>query len=424
MSKFQSNLPGLLHLILLVSLPVISFTQSAVSVRSELYYPTAGPDKAQWISVSYIDGNLTRQEIHNTSSASDAYVNFQKRISKDNGKTWSAFIPLSQVTQQLPEGGMVKYPGNYTYDPALKILYQSVMRRHFPGKELYDYSEHDYIDHCIISEDGQEIELKYEHGPDFDNNDPFDSSYLRTNRAYMGQKVTVAKDGTAYYPMICYRPEHEHGINQGGVVLMRRNPETGAWSASNQQYISPNISSRGLLEPEVAILATGSLLIVCRGSNAEGLEHTLYPDSLQGRKWYVLSTDGGETISPVKEFTYQDGSRFYSPSSIHTFKRSTKNGKLYWFANIVAKEPKGNSPRHPLCLVEIDESIPAVIKNSLALIDDRQSDEPDGIQLSNFSLIENRETLDFEIYLTKIGQVPDHLWHGDVSKYVVEVPNR
>jgi hypothetical protein len=298
------------------------------------------------------------------------------------------------------------------------------MRRQFPGKKLYDYSDHDYIDHCTIVENGKEIEMKYEDGPDFDALDPFDSTYLLTNRAYMGQRVTVAQDGTAYYPLICYRREHTNGINQGGIILMRRDPKTSLWSASNQQYISPNISSRGLLEPEVAVLSNENILIVCRGSNAKGLDHTIYPDSLQGRKWYVISKDQGKTISPVKEFTFDDGSRFYSPSSIHTFRRSSKNGKLYWFANIVSKEPNGNSPRHPLIMAEIDEEIPAVRMNSQSLIDDRREDEPDGVQLSNFSVIENRETLDFEIYLTKIGQVPDHLWHGDVYKYTVELTDQ
>jgi hypothetical protein len=200
---------------------------------------------------------------------------------------------------------------------------------------------------------------------------------------------------------------------------MRKDPNTGIWSASNQQYISPNISSRGLLEPEVAILSNGNILVVCRGSNAKGLDHTIFPDSLQGRKWYVISTDQGKTISPVKEFTYDDGSRFYSPSSIHTFRRSSKNGKLYWFANIVPEEPIGNSPRYPLIMAEVDENIPAIKIKNQNLIDTRREGEPAGVQLSNFSVIENRETMDFEIYLTKIGQVPDHLWHGDVYKYTV-----
>ena len=40
------------------------------------------------------------------------------------------------------------------------------------------------------------------------------------------------------------------------------------------------------------------------------------------------------------------------------------------------------------------------------------------MQLSNFSVIENRETLDIEIYLTRIGEHADHFWQGAVYRYV------
>ncbi len=392
-----------------------------ITVRMEPYLPAAGEDAAQWMSVSYIDGHLTRQEILNTSSASDAYFDFRKRASHDNGRTWSDFIPLQRVTRQLPGGGLVTYPGKYTYDSNLKILYQTGMRRLFPGRELYDYQGHAYIDHSMILENGRETEMIYETGPSFDPENPFDSLYQITNRAYMGQQVVVDKDGKAFFPLVCYRSGPGNLVNQGGVVLMSRDPVSGQWSSSNQQYISPNLSSRGLLEPDVAILNNGHLLIVCRGSNVKGQEHTSHPDSLQSRKWFLLSSDGGKTLSPVSELRYDDGSRFYSPSSIHSFIRSSENGKLYWVANITETEPVGNSPRYPLYIAEIDESIPAVKKSSLVMIDDRRENETERLQLSNFSLIENRENRDIEIYITKIGSVPDHFWQGAVYKYILSV---
>jgi len=390
----------------------------------EPYYPAAGEDASQWINVSYIDRGLTRQETHFSNTASDAFVNFQKRISKDNGRTWGEFIPLERVTQQLPGGGFVTYPGKFTYDPKLEILYQLIMRRMFPGRELYDYKVLDYVDHTVVSENGKLVELKYEQGPDFRESIPFDSTYLRTNRAYIGQRITLDKDGTAYLPLVCFKKEHEIGINQGGVVLMKRDPSTGIWSASNQQYISPNLSSRGLLEPEVAILKNGNILIVCRGSNVKGQDHVLYPDSLEARKWYLLSEDGGKNLSPPKELKYDDGSRFFSPSSIHSFVRSSKNGKLYWVANIVDEEPNGNRPRYPLCLTEIDERSPAVKKKGMVIIDDKREGDDDLLQLSNFDLLEDRETKNIEVLITKIGQVPNHPYQGAVYKYTIEIPRR
>ena len=397
----------------------------------EKYQPAAGEDMALWINVSYIDDDVTRQEIHSTTSASDAFLNFQRRVSEDNGKTWKPFEPLDRVTLQLPEGGMVTFPGKSTYDPVLDILYQNSMRRLWPGGEMYHYEKgHDYNDHSMILENGQEIELKYEPGPDFDPENPFDSIYGVTNQAYLGQQVVVDKDGTAFFPMLCARIGQKNMIHQGGIVLMRRDPVSGEWSASNRQFISPNVSSRGLLEPDVAVLKNGNLILVCRGSNVKGwwgknsMAHVTHPDSLEGRKWLMLSSDGGRTLSPVKEFTYDDGSRFYSPSAIHTFIRSSKNGKLYWIANIVEEVPDGNSPRYPLYIAEINEDIPAVIKNSLVEIDDRQENETEKLHLSNFSVLENRETFEIEIYITKVGQIPDHFWQGAVYKYVVSLPAR
>ena len=393
-----------------------------------MYLASAGEDNALWIGVSYIDADLTRQEIHSTSSAADAYLNFQRRVSQDNGKTWGPFEPLERVTLQLPEGGMVTYPGENTFDPVLDILYQISMRRLWPGGEMYTFDwktrEHPFNDHTFVTENGRKRELKYQPGPDFDPENPLDSTYCLTNRAYLGQRVVVDKDGTAYFPMVCYRSGEENVINKGGVILMRRDPVTGEWTPSNQRYISPNISSRGLDEPDVTILTNGNLLIVCRGSNEKGLSPTTYPDSLEGRKWYLLSTDGGRTLSPAQEFTYDDGSRFYSPSSIHMFIRSSKNGKLYWIANIVEDVPEGNTPRYPIYIAEIDEEIPAVKKNSLVIIDDRKENEPEELQLSNFSILENRETLDIEIYITKIGQIADHFYQGAVYRYHVTVPAR
>ncbi len=176
------------------------------TVKMDMYLPAAGEDNALWMDVSYIDGELTRQEIHSTSSASDAYLNFQRRISKDNGKTWLPFEPIERVTLQLPEGGMVTYPGKYTYDPTLDILYQNSMRRLWPGSEMYTFdwktTEHPFNDHTFVTENGRVRELKYEPGPDFDPENPFDSTYCLTNRAYLGQRVVVDKDGTAYFPMV------------------------------------------------------------------------------------------------------------------------------------------------------------------------------------------------------------------------------
>ncbi len=194
---------------------------------------------------------------------------------------------------------------------------------------------------------------------------------------------------------------------------MRRDPAAGVWQASNIEYLGPERSSSGVLEPEVAVLRDGRLLTIVRGSNTA---------TTPGRKWFSVSEDGGRRISPLQELRYDDGSRFYSPSSLHRFIRSARNGTLYWMANITPEPPDGNSPRYLLYIAEIDEDRLAVRRDSLLLVDDRATNEPAELQISNFNVLEDRETLDIEIYLTRIGEVAEHFWQGSVYRYTFSSP--
>ncbi len=380
----------------------------------ELYLPAAGEDKAQWCSVICMDDSGSREEIHRTSGESDAYHDFLRRTSTDNGRTWTDLAVMDGVTIQLPDGGIVTYPGGHHTDPTLGISYEKRMRRIWPGMEIYTFNwggrGRPFNDHTFVVEnDRVENLMRYEDGPEFDPDNPFDPKFCRTNRAYMGVGMTFGPDGSAYYPMVCHTDPGPDSFTTGGLVLMRRDPKSGNWQPSNRQYLTPEQSSRGVLEPDVAVLEDGALLVVTRGSDTE---------TTPGRKWFSVSTDGGRTLSPIQEFRYDDGSLFYSPSSIHYFLRSSRNGKLYWFANITEAPPSGNGPRYPLYVAEIDEDAVAVKKDSLVLVDDRGPEEPEALQLSNFSVIENSETRDIEIYITRIGENPDHFWQGPVYRYV------
>ena len=380
----------------------------------ERYLPAPDEDRACWCTVSYVDGGLARKDVLRASGESDEYYDFEERISPDNGRTWSEPRVIEGCTLQLPGGGMVTYPCGWDYEPRLGILYEKRMRRLWPGMKLYTFNwggEHPFCDHTFVMENGSvEKLLKYEEGPDFDPANPFDSAFCAANRAYLGVGMDFAPDGTAYYPIIGDTSDGEGGTRRG-LLLMRRDPSTGAWLPSQPQFISPEWSSRGLQEPDVAALTNGDLLVVCRANNTQTT-----PD----HKWFTVSSDGGRTLRPVEEFRYDDGSSFYSPSSIHAFVRSSRNGRLYWVANIV-EEPR-NGPRYPLYVSEIDEAKVAVRKDSLVMVDDRRQGEPEGLQLSNFSVLENRETQDIEIYMTRLGEVPGHFWQGAVYRYTFSPP--
>ncbi len=399
---------------------------------NEIYLKAPEHGVAQWLAcVAYTAPNrasattgpsgmsLEREEILKTSASSDDYRNWKRRISSDNGRTWSEPVVLDDVNVQLPEGGVATFPGNLQIDEKTGRSFRIVMKRTWPGNELYTFNwknhEHPLQDHVFVSIDEGEPELLcYEDGKPYDRENPFDESFLYKNRAHRGQSVCFDAEGTAYCPMVCYGRDDGYGLTKGGVVLMRRGAHDTEWYPSNMRFVDETVSSRGLLEPDAAVLENGTILIVCRGSDT---------GSTPGRKWMTWSEDGGRTLKPVEELRFSSAGRFYSPSSIHRFARSSKDDGLYWIANITEQPPSGNSPRYPLYITRIDEKKMRVIDSSLVEIDTRHHDDPSGLQLSNFQVLEDRETRDIEIYLTRF--VPPKLsadWTSDVYRYRFSPP--
>ena len=135
-----------------------------------------------------------------------------------------------------------------------------------------------------------------------------------------------------------------------------------------------------------------------------------------------VSKDGGLTWSDVTDMRYDTGEQFYSPASISRTIRSLKTGKLYWAGNIPDTPPDGNSPRYPLQIVEIDEENPSFKKNTVTVIDDRDPEQDsEFLQLSNFSLLEDRESHHMEVYLTRLGENGggQDIWTANAYKYTL-----
>ena len=179
----------------------------------------------------------------------------------------------------------------------------------------------------------------------------------------------------------------------------------------------PQVSTRGLVELDLSELANGNLLLIMRGSNAG-----LGPMKCPGRKWFSVSRDGGLTWDEVRDMRYDTGEQFYSPASISKTIRSSKTGKLYWVGNITDVPPDGNSPRYPFQIVEIHEDGPSFKKDTLTVIDDRVlKRDSEHLQLSNFSLLEDRETHEMEAYLTRLGERGGgaDVWTADACKYTL-----
>lgn len=189
------------------------------------------------------------------------------------------------------------------------------------------------------------------------------------------------------------------------------------WKTSKPVFLPRGKSTRGLVELDLSELTDGRLLLIMRGSNTK-----LDPLKCPGRKWFSVSEDGGLTWSAVEDMRYDTGEQQHTPASISRTIRSSVTGRLYWMGNIPDVPPDGNSPRYPLQIVEIDEEGPSFKKDTLTMIDDRDPEkDSEHLQLSNFSLLEDRETHEMEVYLTRLGENGGgaDIWTANAYKYTL-----
>jgi len=424
-------------------------TAPICEVRKEVYVPSPEPRVATSVSMTYIGRKLRREEVRALIRSSDWSDTVRRRMSENNGRKWSDWeLVYKQAPTQgefTQEGGSSQR-GTGPYDLVSSRLIKPVFQRIVKGnpqvamKELWSgnrlFCDHGFYQ--LSADDGRTwgkaCQLKYENGPDFDSNNWGDTEYFRTNEMYIG-RVIVLQNGTVVISAtvpVPYRDEEDEkfpsvfpndyrdGCVAGAMCFI------GKWNKTRQDYdlkkskpvfLPRRLSTRGLVELDLSELINGNLLLIMRGSNT-GLDPVKYP----GRKWFSVSRDGGLNWSEVKDIRYDTGEQLYSPASISKTIRSSKTGKLYWVGNIPDIPPNGNSPRYPLQIVEIDEEGPSFKKDTVTMIDDRDPErDSEHLQLSNFSLLDDRETHEMEIYLTRLGENgggPD-IWTANAYKYTL-----
>lgn len=418
-------------------------------VTKELYAPSPEALVGTSVSMSYIGRGLRREEVRTLIRSSDWGDTVRRRTSEDNGKNWSDWeLVYKQAPTQgdfTQEGGPSQR-GTGPYDPVSSRLIKPVFQRIVKGdpqvamKELWSgnrlFCDHGFYQ--LSADDGRSWgkarQLRYEDGPEFDPQNWGNLECFRTNEMYIGRAIALS-NGTvvisATIPVL-YRDEEDEKIPSVFPNTYREGCVAGAmcfvgrwnrarqdydWTTSKPIFLPRRMSTRGLVELDLSELKNGNLLLIMRGSNV-GLD----PLKCPGRKWFSVSKDGGLNWCEVKEIRYATGAQLYSPASISRTIRSSKTGKLYWVGNITTVPPYGNSPRYPLQIVEIDEKNPSFKKDTVTVIDDRDPDrDSQHLQLSNFSLLENRQTHTMEVYLTRLGEHgggPD-VWTADAYKYTL-----
>jgi hypothetical protein len=429
--------------------PATIFTGPIAVISREVYSSSPLPGVSPVITVHYLGKGLRRREIHARQSKSDLDEKVKVRFSDDNGRNWAPLAPLDTGADSLRQGTncMEELSFAISYDPAARRTVEMVFQRIFLGDAAdalrgYWRGENRFHDHMMYRlsiDEGRswtkERQLAYEAGPVFDPQNWMNPAYLNSNQMYGSYDVTLLRNGQIAYPAVVqvpYEDEEDQKVCAkvpkytstpgyvGGVSCFlgkwNKRKNDYDWTCSKPVFVPRRISTRGMGEPVIAELKDGRLLLEMRGSNA-GLDPVAHP----GRRWMSTSRDGGRTWSPVTDLRYDTGEQFYAPSTFAKFIRSRKTGKLYWIGNISAEPAKGNLPRYPLYIVEMDEKIPALKKNTLTIIDDRSLEDTEAVQFSNFTLLENRQTLDLEIYLSRFGEKADNTFSANAYKYTLRI---
>ena len=396
-----------------------------VSIEKSVYKACPKPGAAAMVSVCYVGSELERQEIHGLEKVSDLQSERDWRFSKDNGKTWTDLQPLYPRATHVEYMGVSvrECPGTLLFDPLSGVLVGMWLRQQ-AVRGLYHNATYWRLSRDHGRTWSKPQQLRYEDGDEFDPDNPRSASFLKHNQGYPGNSILRLGDGTLVHVLAHANapgdPDNDKRPWRMGSILL-----LGKWNAQAQDYewtpgarveISPELSARGLMEPEVAELKDGRLLVVWRTST-HGWDGSVA--KTPGRKFFGISTDGGRTLSPPAEWKYADGTSFYSPSSYHRMIRHSVTGRLYWLGNVSATPPRGNSPRYPLVIAEVDETTAALKRETVSVIDDRRSGQPAAIEFSNFALLENRETHALELYLTAYGEDSKNWLTADCYKYVV-----
>ncbi|MHC4402071.1 MAG: sialidase family protein [Planctomycetota bacterium] len=407
-----------------------------VNVKKEIYVANTVPKKAPWVYV-FPGRDGYREEIHTVWSHESQVRGYgdsprepRRRISHDNGKTWSPLTALPPMMTRLDKVTVLDWKFCGIYDPSsdrlvsLSIHHVRDMRQG-PPRMIYN--------HALVRTSADEGHtygpaqvLKYEAGDDLDQENVLNPKFLENNTAYPGQSTLRHSNGSLLIPVTNTRipsdVEDEPSPRArwpskgtiGSLCFVGRwseKREQYVWNSGKPVWLPRTIAFNGLLEADVAELADGRVLIVWRITKSrDGKAH----------KWFSVSSDGGMTFSEPQIFGYSDGTRFFSASNFHRLVRSQKTEELYWIANITPHNPTNpGHPRYPLVIVEVDEDAVALKKETVTEIDTRQLGEGERMQLSNFWLIENRESLELEIYLTRLHENPEEMFTANAYKYTL-----
>jgi hypothetical protein len=334
---------------------------------------------------------------HGWEDYSDGYDDYAVSVSTDNGQTWSA-AEVQWKSVVVPEG-RIRYAEPAAFFDAdtgkLLVLTDKVL---YPKDKLdvdanYSLVLDVYDPKTRAWSERRELAFPNQRTPAMSFSFPIKTA--NGHLLFPGMRKTVdAAGGAVHYRKGWATVDEvvtvigEYGA--GGAL---------AWHLGQPLKIAPETSSRGLNENALIELPGGRIVAVCRGDNSA------FPDK-PGYKWLSFSDDAGETWSAPTPLPATGGEPLESGSNGSALFRSIKNGRLYWMGNLAlgGERARGNWPRAPLVIVEVQEKPFALKRDTVFAVDERGGHDSPRVQLSNFRFYQDRATGDVVIFLTRYGE--------------------
>lgn len=346
---------------------------------------------------------------------SDAYDDFTISISTDNGKTWSD--PTPWLRGREVEGGRIRYA-----EPAAFFDADT-------GKLIVLVDENFYPDDTLNVDGICRVMLDiYDPTNDtWSGLQPLDLTpgrYLAmsfsfpvktsTNRLlFPAMRPLLDDQGNPIHYKDCWATADESLT----VVGEYEQDGTIRWSLGQPAPVDLEKTSRGLDENTIAELGDGRLIMICRGDNS------MFPER-PGYKWLCFSEDGARTWSNPVPFPCDTGDPIESSATGSALFRSFTTGKLYWMGNLCihGPRPRGNYPRVPLVVAEVQEEPVALKRDTITVIGDRAANEPEQVQMSNFRFYQDRVTGELVVFLTRYAERSTEDWmRADYYRIRVEL---
>lgn len=401
-------------------------------VSRDTFVESPGPGQGVMGGSFYTERDgLRLMSVHVITQRSDTVEVAYIRYSVDNGRTWGKTTEWAMRFDAEGGQGRRHFWGGYLdkrTDRFISMWNQGVLPTDDPLEGMKQWALH-----YAVSEDGGRSELFREQviheGEEFDETHHLPGVIKGKNCVMVGDRGQVPltrSDGVILVP-VQSTPTDENGEyhNPGRgftytdcLLLKGTWKEDGrlGWTCSERIIPDPERTTRGLIEPTIAELQDGTILMVMRGSNDAVPEWPAY-------KWMSRSSDGGDTWTEATPWTYEDGEEFYSPSACSQLLPHS-NGKLYWIGNLCEQNPRGNRPRYPIVMGEVNAESGLLIRDTVTILDDRMPGESERMTLSNFHAREDRENGNVLVYLPRFfvnGDEGDDKFTANLSEITVGV---